>query len=509
MQTWWFDFKPNACFIVREHSATDARGDNLIPENLETGEYVPVYDANMNNLNEGENNLAVVIAAPWKAQYDQVEGKWHFIDFLENSGSVSSGTYSALHYTVIYDNDRAAMANMVNKLLKDGTGVIDHNDAESGGHTVPGDDIDQDLFRISPLSGIRKVYYGDPTTEEYTSSEQTREFVNPVQSIVSIYMCDVNFTPSQSHPERGRSARFSYSTNSIIRPFKNRNGTGSYSPRNKKLYTAPFYFAAVSNRQGTEVNYPLEYFNIDDGITFEAVSDGTPNPSIMYYPLNYKGVDKNKEECITMTGFPVCAWLTDTYKEWLAMNENMMALNKASAITSAITGVASSAVSAVGSGGDPLALAGAGLGAVGSIAQGAFGVAKIMETKRQHSITPLQAKGSIGNTLLAANQICHALFRVYGITAEFASNIDSYFDLYGYATQRVKKPNEKVRRYWTYTKTMNATLDGSLPADDEKKICSIYDNGIRFWNSKVNGKTINGGDYISKYDEYKAANTPI
>lgn len=40
MQTWFFDFYLDSSFVEREHSATDAVGDNLIPDNLETGEFV-------------------------------------------------------------------------------------------------------------------------------------------------------------------------------------------------------------------------------------------------------------------------------------------------------------------------------------------------------------------------------------------------------------------------------------------------------------------------------------
>lgn len=40
MQTWHFDYQLLPCFVEREHSATDAIGENTIPENLEIGPYV-------------------------------------------------------------------------------------------------------------------------------------------------------------------------------------------------------------------------------------------------------------------------------------------------------------------------------------------------------------------------------------------------------------------------------------------------------------------------------------
>ena len=39
-QTYYFDFHIYPCFVVREHHNTDAIGENIVPENLELGEYV-------------------------------------------------------------------------------------------------------------------------------------------------------------------------------------------------------------------------------------------------------------------------------------------------------------------------------------------------------------------------------------------------------------------------------------------------------------------------------------
>ena len=40
IQTWLFDCSPDYCFVEREHSESDQIGANIIPENLDTGEYV-------------------------------------------------------------------------------------------------------------------------------------------------------------------------------------------------------------------------------------------------------------------------------------------------------------------------------------------------------------------------------------------------------------------------------------------------------------------------------------
>lgn len=44
MQTWFFEFELGQCFVEREHSKTDGIGDNLIPEDLSTGEIITIKD---------------------------------------------------------------------------------------------------------------------------------------------------------------------------------------------------------------------------------------------------------------------------------------------------------------------------------------------------------------------------------------------------------------------------------------------------------------------------------
>ena len=69
------------------------------------------------------------------------------------------------------------------------------------------------------------------------------------------------------------------------------------------------------------------------------------------------------------------------------------------------------------------------------------------------------------------------------VSAEYAKVIDDYFDMYGYATRSVKVPNRSARPHWNYVKTNGCVLSGNAPADDVRKICSIYDDGITFWKN--------------------------
>ena len=62
IQTWLFDFNVKPSFIEREHSATDVAGENLVPENLETGEYIIDGDVQKLLTDYGAEPIIVVCA---------------------------------------------------------------------------------------------------------------------------------------------------------------------------------------------------------------------------------------------------------------------------------------------------------------------------------------------------------------------------------------------------------------------------------------------------------------
>lgn len=87
MQTYWFDFSLRECLVERQHSTTDVPGDNLVPEGLETGEYLDTVITTLGDLTT--SSIVVACACTESAQ-----------DF---HGGYFNGTYSGLNY-VSFDN---------------------------------------------------------------------------------------------------------------------------------------------------------------------------------------------------------------------------------------------------------------------------------------------------------------------------------------------------------------------------------------------------------------------
>lgn len=258
---------------------------------------------------------------------------------------------------------------------------------------------------------------------------------------------------------------------------------GNYTPRNNKLLTAPFTFLCVDTLNDSR-NYRFEWSRTKGYIQFKLVGAFTADPTVTIYPYNYNGAwsnsvltnDKNPTESITVHGFTQCAVAIDSYRAYIAQH----AL------------------------GDTLSILGLGLGGIGAAAIGhpiaathaAVGIAQVINNSVVQSTRGAKTRGIIGGDADTGTKQKGAYFKYMSVTEEYAEIIDDYFDRYGYACNQLKIPNRNARAHWTYCKTHDCNLEGSAPADDLKKIKSIYDNGITWWNNP------------SEVGHYELLNTP-
>ena len=386
MQTWFFDYSLGMCFVEREHSSTDNIGDNLVPENLETGEYVS-DDFDASGVLGGKS---IVVAATFNEEYENISGAYY------------CGLFSGLYYTVFPNTTEGAIA-----------------------------------------------------CADFISGAGSK-----TDGIVSVFLMPTSMVGNILDSAKGYD---------VVKT-KKLSAIGSYTDiKNKKLLTYPYNFMYVTNMQGNHAVYPYEYFS-GDSCTFHVTGDMSCNPQVVLVPTNYKGVPTNYDEKMVLSGFPQLSFNTDTFKAWLAQNGASLGVNAFSTAvqTAGIATTVGASVAAATPIGAAVAIAGV--------------VAPVV----QHAFMPRQAHGGSGSQTLAAIGLLDFAFMHKHITPEFARIIDDYFTKYGYATHRVKVPNRGVRPYWTYTKTIGCEITGSIPCDDARKICDIYDKGITFWKSGAN-----------------------
>ena len=360
-------------------------------------------------------------------------------------------------------------------------------------------DVDKEIVDGELYDGI----YGGAEMWAYKSTDvqsinnKISSYISAPDSVVSIYMC-----PSILIPEikdggellpygAGGSSKY-VSVDAITENDK----FGSYKPKNKKLYTYPYNYFNLDNGSGSSL--PLRYEFFDDLKPVIAIKGVITQPvKVVARPCSYKGIKGYNEvsgytslktESITLESYPMCSWNTNAYASWVAQNSVPLALNTISSVAGIASSMATTNIVASLSA-HPNAVE-----QMGDINVGTnliSNIAGTLSSVYSASISADICRGTMNNggANVANGEQQFYKSRVH-ITEQFAKMVDDFFTMFGYATNRVKIPNISNRPHWNYIKTNGCTAIGSIPSDDMRSICSIYDSGITFWKN---------GDEIGNY----------
>lgn len=243
-------------------------------------------------------------------------------------------------------------------------------------------------------------------------------------------------------------------------------GSSVYAPKNKKLLFYPYSFIRVSANGGKYQDYMYEYF--DQSIYhFTVTCIKVPEANVIIYPNDYKGMTYCYEEKMIVSDFPICAWATNAFEQWWANNKWGLLFD---GVSKALTLGTSAVIHPASAMKQMPSIVGNNANIIGE-----FVTAK----NAPNTVSGNVSTGNINAALRKQNLYIYNM----SITRERAIVLDEYFDRYGYATGRNKVPNRNVRPHWCYTKTLNCSITGSIPCDDARKICDIYDHGITFWKN--------------------------
>lgn len=450
MQTWFFEMQLGQSFVDREHSSTDIRGDNLIPEGLETGEFLYYQQSKVPELDD----LCIVIA---ESVYKDLDG-----EYKPYPGDMVSGMYCGVHFAAFnLDNNGIAGANQeLIDLTEDGK-----SDAVVSVFMAP-------RSLITNASNfptfINYTYNGVPTSIDGYTPHNNKLFTAPY---ISIFV---------KTPTNAAEYAWEYFKGSPLPQFV-LTGNASTSPAimltpvNYKTVTSDA--TTVNYRESITLNgYPQCAYNIDTykawlaqngpslrvngllaaisyGFSVASGNIGEYNQAGMYYP----GTDVNK------------GISTQSYRQNIQGPPEYLGSPPESSVNA--TGV---------------------IGSAGVIAN-------ILLQTLQHSILPPHAMGNADGCISLANGTMNFIFYTKTIRREYAEIIDQYFDKFGYATHKVKVPNIHARTLWTYTKTVDCIIHGNLPTEAITEIQNIFNHGVTFW---VNA------DNVGRYD-LAAQNTPL
>ena len=283
-------------------------------------------------------------------------------------------------------------------------------------------------------------------------------------------------------------------TETITRPKIYTNTYDStWQPKNNKLYTYPYNFLEVSNAQGDTQQFHYEHFSTAD-CTFDMSGIVDIDSELLLVPKSYLITGNlpvnNLQYSLSISGYPMFSLNGDSVKNWISNTGVAWGIKS---VGSGLGAVASVALSG-GNVGDYTA-SNLGQNLVGNVTN------KLAEAQ-QRSITPREIIGKSTPSIAAISGRLDFHFYPKHIRKEYAQIIDEYFTMYGYACHRVKVPNVAVgtglggnrRPKWNYVKTVGCVFSKTnCPADAERELAKIYDNGITFWEnaSEVGNYTLN------------------
>ena len=459
LQTWFFEMQLSECFIDRQHSVTDNAGDNLIPENLETGEYMYVD----NNLDWSKTftGYDVIVYSTFSSSLSTT-GKW---TFAGTQGTYRWGIYTGLNMRVFRHIETDATVASINSFLD---AVVEEFGADNGIISmimIPSDSLDDQLLPTQIPHSIPKIttldYYTPKNKKlltypycfiegqncEGATAAFRQEYFGGTNPAVCQFMITFNITTvpvALCVPINYKGSEYNYSEGMFINNFSQ----CSYNTDMFKAYMAQSLAGSTMLKAVDDVRVGAATVKNDVSYVVSAMREGMKTGQIpSYTPINPDDVKINAN--------------------WVREN--------AAAMTAASMGMAA--------GGAALAGDAANLGALPSVESSIYNT---MQAIYSHAVAAPHNTGANTPDYFTSNRLKGFWLFHRTITHEFARKIDGYFTRFGYAQHVITVPNIHARNRFTYIKTVDCVVHGDLPADAGEMIQNIFDSGVTFWADHAN-----------------------
>lgn len=290
-----------------------------------------------------------------------------------------------------------------------------------------------------------------------------------------------------------------------------------YTPKNKKMFTAPFNWVYLVSSDGQVMPLRPEYLSNRSSVSLKNYHCITGVPEARVVLQGYQGETEASEYYFAYTDFPQFSYAVDGYKAWVASGGEKRLDLGVSQTTRAqelqqsqtkfnaginlvkdvgqIAGGYTSVMTSKSSAGVFSGLGQMGSGAINGVSDVGNAYYQLEASQQtiqfanenadlERSIAktlPNTIHGIASNTsLLGANNITIKCEQRC-VNSNIAKTIDDYFTMYGYAQNTVAIPNMNARPHFTYVKTIGCKVNGGAPTNDINKIQSIFNSGIRFW----------------------------
>lgn len=451
IQTWYFDLTWNRCYVEREHVNDDRVGINIVPEGLETGDYICAGTTKLAGWDVGSDYIAIATT------YMPPETN------ITSMGSIQyGGIYSP--YVVCVFNTTTNASIFLNRMDKLGRG-----DAIQFVCTLP-----QKVAIIAGAVQFNAYSYTDPDTQS------TKTYTLGLMSSSSTYGT-------------------LYDGIAVSRP----STISGYTPKNNKMFTYPYNYFYVTNNTGDEIVFHYEDFMNPSSPAFDTIGTFTPGMSIKTIPVDYKDLTDPTNQYgqvtyynsfnygITMGKFPICSWSTDVYTNWLT-SQSVNLSNQAVRQGTGILGAVGNFIGNLLGGESAIDMGKAAVGFAQDLQSPINSIMNTQAAMYEHSLVSDTLNGNTNSGDVAfSGAYIDCVAHKMQIKAPMAAIIDNYFTMFGYKVNSLKVPNITGRTYWNYIKTIDCNVEGDIPQEDLEVIRKACNRGITFWHNTL---------YMYRYD---------
>ena len=425
-QTWQFDLTYKPSFVEREmiNVSSDVPGANLVPENLETGEFKVAGTANVTGLSP------VFVCAYSGDSFTIGSTTTHFNSVFMINGIVTPVAFLVANTVAGYVAllDALATNNQSEKIVAMFTVpsfAVDSNNLNS---------ITANTYYLQgKAAAVIKTLVSTPTTiDGYT----------PVNAKLRTYP----YLYLGFNPPNGTSKIYRYEDFS--------NGTPS------------FKFISEVNPNPSVYMIPQNY----RGQSGDSLSDSA---TLNGYPQLASRVDVYNSWLAENTGI-------------LSVQQNQAYTNTMYDVYGGAAGLVSNIFGSAFSGnfGGLADVASSALNMYKTAANYDYYIAMVNAQKEKQAMLPDNVSlGGSNATLLGYDLMDNNIFTRYNIKYQFAKRIDDYFSMFGYQTNELKVPNINNRPNWNYVKTQGINLIGNIPNEDLEIIKTLFNSGITLWHN--------------------------
>ena len=422
--TWFDNWNPRTCLVLREHVNSDEIGEHTFPEGLEHGDYIANFYEEVGDFDV--ENCKVVVGTTWlPSNTPNLPNTQYY------GGTFSGVYYMAMNYT--------SAKNFV--LALDGLGR--------------GDAI-VTVF-MAPNSLCPGV--------EHTATLHSRK--NDGKGNTE----DVNFTITWILIPNNYGGVMLLSDYNI--PIN--NTLNGYVPKNRKLYCFPYNYLLVTNQVGGNAEFHYEDF-INNLPVFNIIGTLSPGCSIKMYPKNNKKIPDSAtnhpgfNDGLVGAKFPICSWQNDSFTNWMTQQSVNVMMSQVQ--TGVSLGAFLLSKGEVGGGG-------------GLFSQQAN---YLSERYQRALVSPQASGSTNGGDVTFARNEQNFGYYKMSIKSEYAKMIDDYFTKYGYQVNILKVPNITGRTYWNYIQIANNDEigNGSVPSSYMEEINNACRRGVTIWHDHAN-----------------------